>query len=1400
MLKLSSVIRLLIMGAFLCTSLVTANTLTAQDNCVDLSGQWRFHADRGHKRGDKGDTSKGFHESSFDDSKWTTMPVGTNWESQGLNYDGIAWYRKQFTVPQSWKGRQLILQLGTPDDACEVYFNGQSMGTWKFTENVICTIPAEAIGFGQTNTIAIRVWDWYKGGGINGSNFSLQYVAPLTHQPSTGPVTMDLSITNNLPEDVYATKRWEPGYRDGGTSDTRPKVRGAQKAFQNKDAIELDIWYPNSAEFVDALLQSNEQGNTWQARDYCYISFWYQTDSLNGHMTMRLTNGKHAWGKRGVNVWQVDFAVSPTSTDKDGWRQVIIPFAYFTREKRQSTWDDVLRLESVTDIERIVIGYENHILQSPGKIAFADFKVGRALDSNPFYQPISLRGLWLYKADDTKPDGSKSQLNPNDARKNPDNLTDDQKGYGHQLGYHKTDLDDSNWQPVVVADKWMEKGNGLLGPAWFRQQVIIPSQWQGNPMQLNLGNPHDTAIVYWNGKQVAQTTENDALLTVTIPAEQVRFGKANHIAVQVTTWRGRGGLYNGDLQIAVKNAVNLQLAKASQPNTAALPQNFEMGAKPETNLEIFFQWAGQSTASSKLTVHYSMEDCFHRQLASGSSPLTYASANKWQAQLTLDQAQTSQLYNAEWFRAHSHVTDDKGNILAVQSYPNDDQKHFKLKYEQRDQLSLPPLATQMEDTPYGKLKLIDVIDCAKDPNVDEHPYKQGGIRNSWVRQRAYGAWDNGVTIESFKDRQYRQVNNNEFFAYRVGRGKLEAHKAYVLRVLVPDNTVRYQVMEIKTGRNYQGTGFRSGISVDNSNDPFPVTNEYQWYDHIVLNDDKTYGYQGENSITSENGFWVVFHDNGRVYTGLYKAGPAAAEIRLYELPDDDSALPQITLPKGLPHRTLMMDWERQPEAPPADAVRYAQVMGMNGIAPVFQKWATHAFWESKTGFAPPGWYKAAPEGQRDEDVYGWWLDATRKANMPFIPRIEYGGGPNLPKEARVIGPNGKIDPCGRYCQWGANILHPATWDELKTVVDELIGQHIKDNPQLAGLLWRQRQDRIKISYGPDDIYLFCKETDRTMPSGDEKQMAQWASGTMKEQYAAWWQDKRADFLRKLRDLLKSYHSDLVLYYYNWDQDGWQPGLSKNSTNTAEDWSNLYNVDRAHLYWQAYENKRKQLTDDFYVNFISQSREPHFNIFPDLFAKDQDIVIFAAVHWQYLANNAPYINYFKTGDGIAICDMFSYEEKGRWNMQNDRYEASEMTPGGKDFGMAYMVQSFFHGDPNIITTTTYTYGRGWADVHRRFAQAFLSLPDQRGNVIDDAVDKHAADSIRARTYDTVNGTYVSIVSRAFEPIKTTVRIPASKAMKITNLVTGKVIDAKYQQGNMVFNLDMPAMTLDSYLMQ
>ncbi len=1380
---------LVVFCLLLVTLTCTPRAHGADPEVIDLSGAWRFKLAPQKEHGGKGEAKNDWETADVFDDDWEQIQVGQPWEEQGHAYNGIAWYRRRFVIPEAWKGSTLVLQAGYPDDGAETYFNGQSLGEVKFTQCIVAVLPAEKIRWGQTNTVAVRVWDWYKSGGLSRGTFAVRRLAPLT-APTDAPAaaTLPLTVTRDLPDDVFTDTSWQPGFRDEGTSDTRPRVAVARKAFRGQDALAMNVWYPNSAEFIDCELPRAQRGSAWATAGYNAISFWYRTGDLAGDMVIKLADGRHRW-KQNVTRYRAEFPVQ-----KGDWQQVVIPLSAFRKEGEKENRNEAQWLADPAALDTLALGYDNHRLRQPGTVQLAGFEM-LALPTTPLLRGIDLRGAWRIQEDNIRPDGTRSDFGK---RGEEEKHAQDRAGYGVELGYHQPTHADQHWPVVMLGEDWRAQGQSLRGPVWLRQQVVIPAAWQGLPLRLRLGEAQETAELYWNGQRIAQTNAAGEALIATIAPEQINLGSVNTIAVRVSSWTRPTSLGDGALDLMPTDARQLLLRHAGQPASAAPIGEFEMGALPSTDLEFVLRLRTEQRPATALRAEYAFVDCFKRQLIAGQTPLRLLPDGQLEAVMPLQTAGSRQLFNAEWFEAIILVRDSKGQVLAGLSWPDDSRRLFTLKYQQRDELVIDPLPAKMEDTPYGQLKLIDVIDCAADPAVGPHPYKEGGIRASWVSTRAYATWKQGVTVEKHQGRSFREANNNEFFGYRVGRGKLQPHRAYLLRVLVPDDKARYCVMDIKAGRNYQGTGYRNGVGPDDPQVNYPHTGQFQWYDHLVINDEMTYGYRGARSTSSENGFWVFFHDNGRNYTGQYEAGPAVAEIRLYEVADVAAHAPVIRYPEGQPRRVLMMDWERQPEAPPVDAALWAQFAGLNAIGPVFQKWSSHGFWHSSLGFAPPGWYRASPEGEDDRDVYGKWLQGTRQVDMGFIPRVEYGGSNTLPSEARIIGTNGKVDKCGRYSAWGANILHPAVWREMDTLIDEIIGREIKANPQIRGLLWRQRQDRIKCSYGKQDVALFCSETGQTMPAGDDAALAKWASTTVKDQYHAWWQLKRAAFLRQVRDRLQAIRPDLKLYYYNWDEDGWNLGPSMNAGNSSQDWSDLYNVDRAGDFWKRRLARLAQFTPQDFVQQVSSFGAIHRNVMPELYAQDRGIVLFAPVHWRYLADNAPYLNYFRTGDGLAMCNMFYYEEKARWNVQGDNYEASEMTPGGWDYGNAEEVLACFHGDPNVITRTTYTYGWGWLDRWRQFAAAFLALPDMTGQVIDNAVAPASAD-VRVRVYPTSSGTYVGVVHRGTQAGKFTISVPAAGAT-VVDQVTGQTIPAQRSGERMTFAVEMTPMQLQSFVIR
>ena len=137
----------------------------------DLSGLWKFNTDDELSR----------KEVNYNDANWKELVVPSYWETSGYrDYDGFAWYRKEFVLPQKLNNEKLVLLLGKIDDIDEVYVNGKLVGgTGKIESNPNKInfyneysqlrgyyIPDNVLNKTGKNIIAVRVYDGYKDGGI----------------------------------------------------------------------------------------------------------------------------------------------------------------------------------------------------------------------------------------------------------------------------------------------------------------------------------------------------------------------------------------------------------------------------------------------------------------------------------------------------------------------------------------------------------------------------------------------------------------------------------------------------------------------------------------------------------------------------------------------------------------------------------------------------------------------------------------------------------------------------------------------------------------------------------------------------------------------------------------------------------------------------------------------------------------------------------------------------------------------------------------------------------------------------------------------------------------------------------------------------------------------------------
>lgn len=105
-------------------------------------------------------------------SAWEKQPVGAAWrEEHARDYDGLAWYRVQFEVPEALRGRRVFLVFGAVDEGATVWVNGQLIGEHPFINEADWTTPfamefTDAAQFGAQNTVAVLVEDRSGAGGV----------------------------------------------------------------------------------------------------------------------------------------------------------------------------------------------------------------------------------------------------------------------------------------------------------------------------------------------------------------------------------------------------------------------------------------------------------------------------------------------------------------------------------------------------------------------------------------------------------------------------------------------------------------------------------------------------------------------------------------------------------------------------------------------------------------------------------------------------------------------------------------------------------------------------------------------------------------------------------------------------------------------------------------------------------------------------------------------------------------------------------------------------------------------------------------------------------------------------------------------------------------------------------
>lgn len=126
---------------------------------------WRFRADpmaNGHE--------KNIFKADFDDSGWKILKIGV-WEQQGYpGYDGIAWYRIKFKMPEKITSEAVELAFGAVDESAWVWLNGVYIGQHDIGPNgwdrPFWLDVTREIRWNDENVLVVRVEDTSNAGGI----------------------------------------------------------------------------------------------------------------------------------------------------------------------------------------------------------------------------------------------------------------------------------------------------------------------------------------------------------------------------------------------------------------------------------------------------------------------------------------------------------------------------------------------------------------------------------------------------------------------------------------------------------------------------------------------------------------------------------------------------------------------------------------------------------------------------------------------------------------------------------------------------------------------------------------------------------------------------------------------------------------------------------------------------------------------------------------------------------------------------------------------------------------------------------------------------------------------------------------------------------------------------------
>ncbi len=134
--------------------LTGSSTLAQEESTKSLDGTWKVIFDEKNE-GREAKWMKSEIFAACKDQKDVQVP--SCWEELNEDYEGVAFYQKKFSVPESWNGKVIHLTFGAVNYLAEVYLNDEVLGYHEGGFTPFSFNVEHLVNFDEENVLTLRI-------------------------------------------------------------------------------------------------------------------------------------------------------------------------------------------------------------------------------------------------------------------------------------------------------------------------------------------------------------------------------------------------------------------------------------------------------------------------------------------------------------------------------------------------------------------------------------------------------------------------------------------------------------------------------------------------------------------------------------------------------------------------------------------------------------------------------------------------------------------------------------------------------------------------------------------------------------------------------------------------------------------------------------------------------------------------------------------------------------------------------------------------------------------------------------------------------------------------------------------------------------------------------------------